>query len=76
MNLRPSDLPHSRNEYPLKEMRGLKAAHYEARPKDAALNMRLSPALMEDVRARAQAMGLSLAGYVRAVLEESLTESK
>ena len=37
--------------------------------------MRLSPALMEAVRARAQAVGLSLASYVRAVLEAAFAEN-
>lgn len=58
------------------KLQGLKAAHLAARKKDAVLNMRISLELRERVKARAMASGLSLASYVRLVLEEAVTDRR
>lgn len=52
---------------------GLKSAHISERKKEAVLNMRIPSELRDLAKARAHAGGISLACYVRLVLEEAVT---
>jgi len=54
---------------------GLKGAYISERKKGAVLNMRIPAELRERVKVRARASGLSLACYVRLVLEEAVTST-
>jgi len=56
------------------QLPGLKSAHLSERRKGAVLNMRIPAELRERVKTRAQAEGLSLACYVRLVLEQAVTD--
>jgi predicted DNA binding CopG/RHH family protein len=59
-----------------KAIPGLKTAYLSARKKDAVLNMRIPVELRKLVKARARKESLSLACYVRLVLEEAVTDEQ
>lgn len=65
-------LPISMEDQPA-ALPGLKSAHISERRKEAILNMRIPAELRDLAKARAHAGGISLACYVRLVLEEAVT---
>ena len=57
------------------DFKQFKPMRFEVAKKEAALNMRLPAVLMDAVRAKAKAKGISYAHYVRMVLEADLQHS-
>ena len=50
-----------------------KRVHFELRPKTDRVNMRLPKALLDAVRARAEAEGIPYQRYIRRAVEEALS---
>jgi predicted DNA binding CopG/RHH family protein len=50
----------------------MKSVRFEFQPKDTSVNLRLPKALLDAVRARAQAQGVPYQRYIRLALEQSL----
>jgi predicted DNA binding CopG/RHH family protein len=50
----------------------LQRIHFEYQPKDTQLNLRLSKNLLQAVKARAAAHGLSYQKYIRMTLEQAV----
>lgn len=59
----------------LYDVTGFTPMRFEIEPKAAALNMRLPPALLEAVKAKAKAKGVPYTRYVRMLLESDVARS-
>lgn len=58
------------------DLTGFKPMHFEVKAKAAVLNMRLSPALLDAVKAKAEAKGIPYTRYVRMLMESDVAESR
>lgn len=58
------------------DLSGFKPMRFEVAKKEATLNMRLPAALMDAVRAKAEAKDIPYARYVRMVLEADLQQGR
>jgi predicted DNA binding CopG/RHH family protein len=58
------------------DLSGFKPMRFEIAPKEAALNMRIPGALLEAVKAKARAMGVPYARYVRMLLEADVAQGR
>jgi len=54
------------------DLSGFKPMRFEIAKKEAALNMRIPPALLEAVKAKAASKGIPYARYVRMLLEADI----
>lgn len=54
------------------DLSGFRPAHFEIEPKSAALNMRLSEALLDAIKSKAAARGVPYTRYVRMLLEQDV----
>lgn len=61
------------SQYDLSRFRPMR---FEIEPKAAALNMRLPVALLDAVKAKAEARGVPYTRYVRMLLESDVAESR
>lgn len=53
-----------------------KPMHFEIRPKEKSINLRLSEGLLDAVRENAKREGVPYQRYIRHVLERAVSESK
>ena len=53
-----------------------KPMHFEMRPKEKSVNLRMSEALLDAVRENAKRAGVPYQRYIRHVLERAVTERK
>jgi len=54
------------------DLSGFKPMRFEISRKEASLNMRIPPALLEAVKAKAAAKGIPYARYVRSLIEADI----
>jgi predicted DNA binding CopG/RHH family protein len=54
------------------DLSGFRPVHFEIEPKSAALNMRLSEALLDAIKSKAAARGVPYTRYVRMLLEQDV----
>ena len=58
------------------DLSGFKPMRFEIARKEAALNMRLPPGLLQAVKAKAASRGVPCARYVRMLLEADVAQSR
>lgn len=54
------------------DLAGFRPSHFEFEPKSAALNLRVSAALLDAVKRKAKAQGIPYTRYVRKLLESDV----
>jgi predicted DNA binding CopG/RHH family protein len=58
------------------DLSGGQIVHFELKPKDKSINLRLPEKLLEAVRSRAQHAGIPYQRFIRMALERALQEQK